>query len=121
MTWAYLTKGSNGIEMGNLRNKAATLEKLKYPLIVLAIGVLLMLLPTGSAGKTETSGPDELMAGILSCSEGVGSARVLISDTGVVVACGGADDAAVRLCIVRAVSSYTGFSSDKITILKLID
>jgi hypothetical protein len=55
----------------------------------------------------------------LSQTQGVGKAQVLISDSGVVVACAGAANASVRLDIIRAVSSYTGFGSDKITILKL--
>lgn len=105
--------------MSELRTAAAKLEKFKYPLIVLAIGVLLLLLPSGGGDRTVRGEGDALMAEILSCSEGVGEARVLISETGVVVVCGGADDASVRLDIIRAVSSYTGFGSDKITILKL--
>lgn len=121
MISAYPLKGSSGTVMDDLRRKASKLEKYKYPLIVLVIGVLLMLLPTGTAKQTESGGRDELMAGILASSEGVGSARVLISDNGVVVACGGAEDAKVRLNVIRAVSSYTGFGSDKITILKLTE
>ena len=61
---------------------------------------------------------DEL-AEILSDTQGIGKTRVLISDTGVVVACTGASNASVKLDIIRAVSSYTGFGSDKITILKI--
>ena len=61
------------------------------------------------------------MAHILSSSDGVGEAKVLISDSGVVVVCTGADDASVRLDIIRAVGSYTGFGADKITILKMAD
>ena len=38
---------------------------------------------------------------------------------GAVVACEGADSAAVRLNIVRAVSSLTGLGSDKITVVKM--
>ena len=49
----------------------------------------------------------------------MGEARVLVSDSGVVVACEGAASAEVRLDILRAVRSYTGFGTDKITILKL--
>ena len=114
-------KGSSGTVMDDLKRKAAKLEKYKYPLIVLIIGVLLMLLPTGTAKQPGSAGRDELMAGILASTEGVGNARVLISDSGVVVACGGAEDANVRLNVIRAVSSYTGFGSDRITILKLTD
>ena len=33
----------------------------------------------------------------------------------------GAENAAVKLDIIRAISSYTGFGSDRITILKLAD
>ena len=53
--------------------------------------------------------------------EGVGEAQVIISDNGVVVVCRGAENAAVRLDIIRAISAYTGFGSDRITILKLAD
>ena len=38
---------------------------------------------------------------------------------GAVVVCEGADSAAVRLNIVRAVSSLTGLGSDKITVVKM--
>jgi hypothetical protein len=45
----------------------------------------------------------------------------LLSDNGVVVVCDGAENAKVRLDIIRAISSYTGFTSGKITILKMAD
>ena len=97
------------------------LGKYKYPLLVLLVGILLMLLPL-SAPKTETEDrSDRQLEQILACSRGVGEARVLLSDSGVVVVCKGADDAAVRLDMIRAIRSYTGFGSDKITILKLAD
>lgn len=107
------------MRISNIKQALSKLDKFKYPLIVLAIGVLLMLLPSGSSNQTNNGEKDELMAGILACSEGVGDVRVLISENGVVISCVGADDASVRLNIIRAVSSYTGFGSDKITILKL--
>lgn len=103
-----------------LKNAAAKLEKFKYPLVVLVIGVVLMLLPGGSAAAGGES-EEEPMALLLSCTEGVGESRVLISENGVVVVCQGAENARVRLDIIRAVSSYTGFASDKITILKMAD
>lgn len=105
----------------SFRAKAEKLEKFKYPLVVLIIGVVLMLLPSGSSQNKDSPGGEEQMAQILSQTEGVGEARVLISDSGVVVACTGAENARVRLDIIRAVSSYTGFTSDKITILKMAD
>ena len=67
------------------------------------------------------SGTDEPLKTVLSCTNGVGRAEVIASECGVVVVCDGAEDAKVRLDIIRAVSSYTGFASDKITILKMTD
>jgi hypothetical protein len=104
--------------MSELKEKAAKLEKFKYPLIVLVLGVILMLVPTKSsypaAGTT-----DSPLQTVLTRTKGVGDAVVIVSENGVVVVCEGADNAKVRLDILRAVSSYTGFGSDKITILKM--
>ncbi|MCI6486693.1 MAG: YhcN/YlaJ family sporulation lipoprotein [Clostridiales bacterium] len=96
------------------------LDKFKYPLLILVLGVILMLLPTGSTKSEEAEG-DERIQQMLSSVEGVGEAQVIISDNGVVVVCRGAENAAVRLDIIRAISAYTGFGSDRITILKLAD
>ena len=96
------------------------LDKFKYPLLILVLGVMLMLLPTGSAKSEEAEG-DERIQQMLSSVEGVGEAQVIISENGVVVVCRGAENAAVRLDIIRAISAYTGFGSDRITILKLAD
>ena len=96
------------------------LDKFKYPLLILVLGVILMLLPTGSAKSEEAEGNERIQQ-MLSSVEGVGEAQVIISDNGVVVVCRGAENAAVRLDIIRAISSYTGFGSDRITILKLAD
>lgn len=97
----------------------AGLEKWKYPLLILFAGILLMLAP--GTDTLEDSEPDRqlALAQLLSSVRGVGEAKVLISENGVVVVCGGASNASVRLDIIHAVSSYTGFGSDKITILKL--
>lgn len=105
----------------SLKVKAEKLEKFKYPLVVLVIGVVLMLLPSGNFQANDSTDRDEQIALVLSQTEGVGEAKVLISESGVVVACTGAENARVRLDIIRAVSSYTGFTSDKITILKMAD
>lgn len=101
---------------------ARFLLKYRYPLLILLLGVALMLLPGGkSAARAETAAEsaEERLQALLTATEGVGEARVLISDSGVVVVCRGADSAAVRLDILRAVGSFTGFGSDRITILKL--
>lgn len=95
------------------------LEKWKFPLLILLLGLGLMLLPTQEKTPKAADDPQTALADILSDTQGIGRTRVLISDTGVVVACTGASNASIRLDIIRAVSSYTGFGSDKITILKL--
>ena len=93
------------------------LEKYKYPLLVLAVGILLMTAPVG--GRKEGSGEELPFREVLRSTEGVGRAEVLVSEKGVVVVCDGADSAAVRLDILRSVKSYTGFGSEKVTILKM--
>lgn len=107
--------------MSEIKEKAAKLEKFKYPLIILIVGVVLMLIPGKSTYLNTPSGTDEPLKTVLSCTNGVGRAKVIASECGVVVVCDGAEDAKVRLDIIRAVSSYTGFASDKITILKMTD
>jgi diphthamide biosynthesis methyltransferase len=103
----------------NRQELAKLLSNWKYPLLILALGLALLLLPSSAPEQNAEISPQEALALLLSESQGVGEARVLISDTGVVVACAGASNPAVRLDILHAVSSYTGFGSDKITILKL--
>lgn len=107
--------------MSEIKEKAAKLEKFKYPLIILIVGVVLMLIPGKSTYLNTPSGTDEPLKTVLSCTNGVGRTEVIASECGVVVVCDGAEDAKVRLDIIRAVSSYTGFASDKITILKMTD
>lgn len=96
--------------------RSGLLEKWKYPLIMLAVGVLVMLLPFPSAGGEKTA--DRELGELLSHAQGVGSTYVILSDNGVVVVCDGADRADVRLDVINAVSDYTGFGSDRITVLK---
>jgi len=93
----------------------------RYPLLILVFGIGLMLLPTGGREREAASEEQEPLAAMLSETQGVGKTYVLISDKGVVVACTGASNPSVRLDIIHAVGSYTGFGSDKITILKLKD
>ena len=90
--------------------------RFKFPLLILLLGILMMLIPSG-AKKTGAESCCEL-GDALSLTEGVGEACVLISENGVVVVCDGARDAKVRIDITEAVKAYTGFGADKITILK---
>ena len=103
----------------NSKNFIQTLEKWKFPILILLLGLGLMLFPMSETPPDAADDPQRALAEILSNTQGIGKTQVLISDTGVVVACTGAANASVRLDIIRAVSSYTGFGSDKITILKL--
>lgn len=101
------------------KNLLPLMEKWKLPLLILFVGLALMFLPTESKREEKKFEPQEALSQLLSETQGVGKAQVLISENGVVIACQGAKNASVRLDIIRAVSSYTGFGSDKITILKL--
>lgn len=121
MNWVYQRKGSIG-RMNETKDKIGLLlERFKFPLIVLGLGLLLMLIPENETSKTLTSERDLLVAEILSQVDGVGESLVLISDKGVVVVCSGANSAKTRMEIIQAVTSYTGYGSDKITILKMVD
>ncbi|MBQ9687189.1 MAG: hypothetical protein IJV41_11720 [Oscillospiraceae bacterium] len=104
-----------------MKKMLLALDKFKYPLIILILGIILMLLPSGHGSEETVPEGDALLAQVLSSTKGVGEAKVLISDSGVVVVCSGAGNASVRLDIIRAVRSYTGFGSDKITILQLVN
>jgi len=97
----------------------ALLIKYKYPVIMLVVAAAFLLFPSKTDEKEYSSEPDLYFQQMLGLSQGVGRAMVVISENGVVVSCDGASDAKVRLDIIQAVSSYTGFGSDKITILKM--
>ena len=94
------------------------LEKVKLyalPALILLFGAALMLMPSASGRKQTEEGS---LAQALSLTQGVGEAYVLASENGVVVVCDGADNASVRLKIIMAVKTYTGFGADQITVLK---
>ena len=93
------------------------IEAWKYPLLILVIGI--MLIPTAKKQEPAAPGTQEALAAVLSSTKGVGEAKVLLSEHGAVIVCAGAQNASVKLDIIRAVHAYTGFGSDKITILKL--
>lgn len=103
------------------KTKLSAISKYKYPLIVLAIGLGILLFP--SKASVSESAPDNgtNLEQLLSCTEGVGAAKVILSENGVVVVCRGADNPKVRLDIIQAIGSYTGFGSDKITVLQMAD
>ena len=97
------------------------LSAFRYVLLVAAAGLLLLLWPSGqgSAPTTETGHEEELrIAALLSKIEGVGDAQVLLSDSGAVIVCEGADSASVCLSITQAVKCYTGLGADEVKIFK---
>ena len=107
--------------MVDKQTKRGLLEQYKMPALVLVLGLVLMLLPGVSSGKTEEQSPEHKLQLLLGQTEGVGESMVLISENGVIVVCAGAEDPWVRLDMIRAIVAYTGFGSDKITVLKMAD
>ena len=114
------------------------LTRNKYVLLVLALGLLLLLLPrpadtapaasptapSGVGAPLEVSGipldtESERLEALLKTIRGVGTAKVLLSKEGAAVVCDGADSAAVRLAVTRAVAAYTGLGSDKIAVFQM--
>ena len=104
----------------------------RYVLAVLALGLVLMLLPSGpgatdsagNAGALESTGVSletegEKLSSLLAKMQGVGRAEVLLSQSGAVVVCDGADAPSVRLYVTNAVMSYTGLGSDRISVVKM--
>ena len=81
-----------------------TLMKNRYVLLLLLAGTALLLLPAGGGGGAEGSAATEeerRLEAVLSAVEGVGEV------------------AAVRLRVTEAAAAYTGFGSDRITVLKM--
>lgn len=94
----------------------------RYALLVAAVGLALMLIPTGaSAAKSdETHSAEEArLAALLEQIEGVGHTQVLLSESGAVVVSEGAAQASVRLAITQAVRCYTGLGANEVTIFKM--
>lgn len=97
------------------------LMKYRYVLLLVLAGAVLMLLPSGSDGGEDSGGTEaeERLEAVLSEIDGVGRVGALYSESGVVIVCEGAGSAAVRLNVTNAVAAYTGFGSDRITVLKM--
>ncbi len=105
--------------MDNAKAILRKIEAYKYPLMILLLGVVLLLFPSQSKRSDTAVTVEKALEEVLADSFGVGRIRVLVSDSGAVVVCEGADNASVKLDILRAIGSYTGLGSDKITILKM--
>ncbi|MDO4815386.1 MAG: hypothetical protein Q4A83_02120 [Bacillota bacterium] len=105
--------------MKNYVNKLESIKKYRFLILAAALGIVLLLLPSCSSEKVADTGDEERLERILESTDSVGKASVLLSENGVVVVCEGADSADVRLTVIKAVSAFTGFTTDKIQILKL--
>lgn len=97
------------------------MPKYALPMIALLVGLLILLLPTGSGSEEREQGLSEELriARTLEASSGVGRARVLLSEKGAVIVCDGAESPETRLNVINAVKAYTGLGSEKIQVLKL--
>ncbi len=95
----------------------------KYVLLVAAVGLALLLWPSGQT-LSEASGGESAeearLEELLSYMEGVGQVKVLLSENGAAVVCQGADSVTVRLDITEAVRCYTGLGADRIVIHNMI-
>lgn len=93
----------------------------KYILLAVVAGLILLLWPSGNAGvdKTVASGEETRLETVLAQMQGVGRAELLLSERGAVIVCEGAEDAGVCLRITQAVRCYTGLGADKVQIFKM--
>ena len=113
------------------RAAATFLRNNRWVILLLLAGMLLLLLPKrqADAGEAESifTSAEERLSAVLGVMDGVGEVRVLLSGgvgrneefTGAVVVCRGADDPAVRLRIVEAVSAFTGLGTNRIVVQKM--
>ncbi len=110
----------SGAKQMNGKKMLDGLAKYKYPLIVLIVGLVLLLIPSGST-KSSSDGvsndDEQRLAAILESSRGVGNASVLISEHGAVVVCDGAANPEVKLSVIKSVEAYTGLGCDEIQVL----
>ena len=114
----------------DLSGLGGMLAKNKYVILTLCLGLALLLMPRKSSTEAGSGAPmaasgipldteSGRIAALLAQMRGVGDAEVLLSGSGAVVVCSGADDARVRLTVTNAVAGYTGLGSDKITVMKM--
>lgn len=94
-------------------------SKYKYPLLILVFGLALLMWPGGESGSPAAgSAQEQRLESVLERCRGVGECSVLLSDNGAVIVCDGADDAETKYSILKATEAFSGFSSDRIQILR---
>lgn len=100
------------------------LSGLRYALLVAAVGLVLLLWPFGASGAEDTgaeTAEEQRIEALLTRIEGVGQTRVLLSDSGAVIVCEGAESSSVRLAVTQAVRCYTGLGANEVTIFPMDD
>lgn len=97
------------------------MPKFALPMLALLIGLIILLLPTGGGkdGEKLALSEEQRISEILENTEGVGRAKVLLSEQGAIIVCDGASDPETKLNVTNAVKAYTGLGCDKIQVLKL--
>ena len=120
-------------------------KKYKYVALVVLVGVVLMLLPSGKGEQQDTVEPVNVSEGyslaenrsdrlrdtearqerdVVTLNRGSGYEDVVVTEQtypvyqGAVIVCQGAGDSGVHLAVVQAVSVLTGLGSDKITVVQ---
>ena len=84
----------------NLKNMKELLDKWKYPLLILALGLALLMIPGKTESETVSDPQAFALQRALSDARGVGETTVIVSEHGVVIVCDGADNAEIRLDIL---------------------
>jgi len=94
------------------------IERYKYPIIVIVVGIGLLLLPAkNNDDSDDAKSYEQRLEQILEESRGAGNVSAVISEHGAVIVCDGADNYEVKLNIINAVKAYTGLKSDDIQVL----
>jgi len=96
-----------------------TLKKYKLIILAASVGLALLLIPTGTKDEGMAMGDEERLERLLEAAQGIGDAKVLISESGAVIVCEGASSADTRLTVLKAASAFTGLPADKIQVLKM--
>lgn len=105
--------------MDGMKKALERLSEWKYVLLVAAVGLLLLLMPSDSGSTSEPDSEEARLEVLLEQIEGVGEVRVLLSEQGAAVVCQGADNAIVRLGICEVLRCYAGLSTDRVEIFKM--
>ena len=102
-------------------------------ILILAVGLLLIIIGSGSGGESETveTGIEERLAAVCSDVDGVGECYVLVyyspvksrseepTVESVIVVCEGADSVDVRLRLTEMISAFFGIGTNRVRVEKM--